>query len=291
MRRISILTIGFLISAAPSALAAQSAAPNQASAALEFSAPASFAVATPTPASASKPIAPKPASGPAVPKATTPQASATPTLAIPVQKASSGQVPVATLVAAAKQRKTNVYAKQTDKLPFKTFDNAVNFSGRHVFVVVGQEGSWYKVQLPSRPNEITGWVKANDVTVYKHDYAIHVSLAQKKLTLFKGGAPVLTDTVAIGSAKYPTPTGTYFIRELARPSNPRGAYGPYAFGLSGYSNVLQKFGRGDGQIGIHGTNKPKQLGMAVSHGCIRIDNNTITKMAKMLPQGVPVIIA
>jgi lipoprotein-anchoring transpeptidase ErfK/SrfK len=94
--------------------------------------------------------------------------------------------------------------------------------------------------------------------------------------------------VAVGSPKYPTPLGSFYMRELARPRNPKGAYGPWAFGLSAYSNVLQTFGRGDGQIGIHGTNQPDLLGQSVSHGCIRMRNATITKLAQMLPQGVPV---
>ncbi len=307
MRRTSILAIGLLLAAAPGAVAASSTATSQTNSPLEFNAPASFAVrtATPTPVTkqeaakqevakqeVAKQATAKPASGPAVPKPVPSNAPASLVLTSPGQSGglASTQVPATTLVAAAKQRKTSVYAKQTDKLPFKTFDNAVNFSGRHVFVVIGQEGTWYKVQLPSRPNGVTAWVKASDVTVYRHDYAIQVSLSQHKLTLYKGGLPVLTDTVAVGSSKYPTPTGTYFVRELAKPSNPRGAYGPYAFGLSAYSNVLQTFGRGDGQIGIHGTNQPKQLGMSVSHGCIRMNNTTITKLAKMLPQGVPVTI-
>jgi lipoprotein-anchoring transpeptidase ErfK/SrfK len=82
----------------------------------------------------------------------------------------------------------------------------------------------------------------------------------------------------------------FFITEGVRPSNPKGAYGTFAFGLSGYSNVLTRFGRGDGQIGIHGTNAPAQLGQAVSHGCIRMRNEAVSKLAKLLPQGVPVVV-
>ena len=41
---------------------------------------------------------------------------------------------------------------------------------------------------------------------------------------------------------------------------PNGAYGPYAYGLSGFSNVLDEFNGGDGVIGIHGTNEPEAIG-------------------------------
>ena len=224
------------------------------------------------------------------PTATTPTATAptatTPTL--PTGIVSQGNVAAVTIVAAAKTALTPAYDSATAKKPFVTFNNKTNFSGRHVFVVLAQQGDSFKVLLPMRPNGRTGFVKAKDVNLYQHDYAAVISLSGKSLTLYKAGREVLKDTVAVGSAKYPTPTGSFFMRELARPRNPGGAYGPWAFGLSGYSNVLQTFGRGDGQIGIHGTNQPKLLGQGVSHGCIRMRNASITKLAKMLPQGVPV---
>jgi lipoprotein-anchoring transpeptidase ErfK/SrfK len=206
---------------------------------------------------------------------------------VPAPAAPSG-VSAQTIVAAAKARMTPIYPSVSAAKPSVTLDNRKNFSGRHVFVVLAQQGQWLQVQVPVRPNGATGWVKASDVTLYQHDYAIVVSLSQHSLVAYKGGKEFMRETVAVGQGKYPTPTGSFFIRELAKPGNPRGAYGPWAFGLSGYSNVLTKFGRGDGQIGIHGTNLPKQLGTNASHGCIRVRNEAITKLAKTLPQGVPV---
>ena len=68
------------------------------------------------------------------------------------------------------------------------------------------------------------------------------------------------------------------------------AYGPFALGLSGYSEVLSEFGGGDGQIGIHGTDDPSTIGQAVSHGCIRVPNDVITRLNEVLPLGTPVVI-
>jgi lipoprotein-anchoring transpeptidase ErfK/SrfK len=197
-------------------------------------------------------------------------------------------VPTLTYVASAKARKTNVYATKAATTPTVVLDNRTNFSGRHVFQVMSREGDWLNVRVPTRPNGRTGWIRLADVNLFQHDYGIVISLSQHSLVLYKAGKEVQRETVAVGQKKYPTPLGSYFIRELARPGNPRGAYGPWAFGLSAYSNVLTRFGRGDGQIGIHGTNLPKQLGTDASHGCIRVSNTGITKMAQTLPQGVPV---
>ena len=101
---------------------------------------------------------------------------------------------------------------------------------------------------------------------------------------------MLDEPVAVGTSDTPSPGGTYYLKELLRPSNPDGAYGVYAYGLSGYSNELTSFNCGDGVIGIHGTNDPSSIGTDVSHGCIRLTNEAITRMVDEigLPLGTPV---
>ena len=65
-------------------------------------------------------------------------------------------------------------------------------------------------------------------------------------------------------------------------------YGPYAYGLSSHSDALDTFAGGDAEIGIHGNNDASVLGNDVTHGCIRMDNDAITMLAKQLPLGTPV---
>jgi lipoprotein-anchoring transpeptidase ErfK/SrfK len=88
----------------------------------------------------------------------------------------------------------------------------------------------------------------------------------------------------------PTPSGRYYITELLRQPDPTGLYGPYAFGLSAHSTVLHEFAGRDGILGIHGTNYPRGIGTDVSHGCIRVSNAAITRLARILPLGTPVLI-
>ena len=92
-------------------------------------------------------------------------------------------------------------------------------------------------------------------------------------------------TVAIGTGATPTPIGDFYIIELLRPPTADGPYGPFAFGLSGFSETLTDYAGGQGVIGIHGTNDPASLGSDVSHGCVRVDNDVITEMAGELPLG------
>jgi len=101
----------------------------------------------------------------------------------------------------------------------------------------------------------------------------------------------MKEKVGLGTSTTPTPGGVFYTKELLKPPTANGPYGPYAYGLSGYSPVLDEFLGGNGEIGIHGTNDPAGLGKDVSHGCIRISNEAITKLATMLPLGVPVQIA
>jgi lipoprotein-anchoring transpeptidase ErfK/SrfK len=112
------------------------------------------------------------------------------------------------------------------------------------------------------------------------------------MLLWRGQRLVEREPVGIGRrAVTPTPAGLYYITELLRQSDPTGPFGPYAFGLSGHSNVLHEFAGGNGQIGIHGTNEPWAIGTDVSHGCIRVRNEVIRRLAALLPLGTPVQIA
>jgi lipoprotein-anchoring transpeptidase ErfK/SrfK len=86
----------------------------------------------------------------------------------------------------------------------------------------------------------------------------------------------------------PTPVGLYYITELLKQPDPTGPYGPYAFGLSAHSDVLHEFAGRDGILGLHGTDFPQGIGTNVSHGCIRMSNHAITKLAHVLPVGTPV---
>ena len=89
----------------------------------------------------------------------------------------------------------------------------------------------------------------------------------------------MEEPVAVGKPSTPTPNGQFFAVELLNAGNPGGAYGPYAFTLSGYSNVYQTFGSGDGAVGMHGTNEYSSVGNDASHGCVRLHNDAITRLA------------
>jgi lipoprotein-anchoring transpeptidase ErfK/SrfK len=159
-----------------------------------------------------------------------------------------------------------------------------------VFLVKSRRRGWDEVYLPRRPNGSTGWVKATQVVLALDAYRVDVSLSAHTVTVWKNDVVVDRDRAGVGTARTPTPTGRFYLAELLVQPKPDGEYGPYAFGLSAFSTALSSFGGGPGQIGLHGTNDPAGLGTNVSHGCVRIDNAAITRLAHVLPLGTPVTI-
>jgi lipoprotein-anchoring transpeptidase ErfK/SrfK len=94
--------------------------------------------------------------------------------------------------------------------------------------------------------------------------------------------------VSVGSPATPTAVGRFYTTGLFETGRTQPVYGPYAYPLSGWSEVLFAFDGGEGQMGIHGTDDPSSLGRSVSNGCIRMSNEAITRLAGVLPVGVPV---
>jgi lipoprotein-anchoring transpeptidase ErfK/SrfK len=157
-----------------------------------------------------------------------------------------------------------------------------------VFLVEEEKDDWLRVLLPMEPNSSEGWIRSRDVKLYTHDLRIQIDLSDRRLTAYRGDKVLMREPVAVGKSSTPTPTGRFFTTVLVKPDDPTGVYGPFAWGLSAYSEVLPTFAGGDGQVAIHGTNAPWYIGDAVSHGCVRIRNEAIRKLARLLPLGTPV---
>jgi lipoprotein-anchoring transpeptidase ErfK/SrfK len=147
---------------------------------------------------------------------------------------------------------------------------------------------WVRVYLPNRPDGRTGWVRRRSLRLLTNPYRIVVRLHAHRLLLWKGDRIALRAQTVVGKPSTPTPRGMYFIVDLLRPPDPGGAYGPFAFNLSAHSRVLRTFAGGDGVVAIHGTNEPWLIGQSVSHGCIRVRNDVIRRLARILPLGTPV---
>jgi hypothetical protein len=113
---------------------------------------------------------------------------------------------------------------------------------------------------------------------------IVVSLEDRKLALIEDGQVKKVYTVAVGKPSTPSPVGTFTIdRRVANPTyhhdgktvlpGPGNPVGTRWMGLSihGY--------------GIHGTNQPKSIGKAASHGCIRLARADLEEFYELVKVG------
>lgn len=148
---------------------------------------------------------------------------------------------------------------------------------------------WVKVRLPILPNGRVGWVRRQALGAYQTANT-HLVVDRRGLraTLYRDGKAVFTAPVGVGTASWPTPAGEFLVRsELSRYASP--FYGPVAFGTSARSAVLTDWPAG-GFVGIHGTSEPQLLPGRVSHGCIRMRNPDILRLAELMPVGTPLTI-
>jgi lipoprotein-anchoring transpeptidase ErfK/SrfK len=160
-----------------------------------------------------------------------------------------------------------------------------------VFAVRGTscDGRWLRVQLPLRPNGVTGWIRAGLVDRYAVKTRIVVDLSDRTVRFYKDGRLALRSRAAIGAPATPTPLGRYYVNQRLIPDDPGGPFGPGAVGISAFSPVLTGWAQG-GPVAIHGTNEPWSIGRAVSNGCIRIPNDVVRQLFAEAPAGTPVII-
>jgi hypothetical protein len=147
---------------------------------------------------------------------------------------------------------------------------------------------WVEVRVPSWPNGKVGWVRRQALGGYEMvNTRLVVNRAHLMATLYREGRAIFSVPVGIGTTAWPTPAGEFIVRnELTRYSSP--FYGPVAFGTTARS-VLSDW-PGGGFVGIHGTDQPRLIPGRVSHGCIRMRNSDILRLAALMPVGTPLTI-
>jgi hypothetical protein len=113
---------------------------------------------------------------------------------------------------------------------------------------------------------------------------IVVSLEDRKLALVEDGQIRKVYTVAVGKPSTPSPVGTFKIeRRVANPvyhhegktiqPGPGNPVGTRWMGLSVHG------------YGIHGTNEPRSIGKAASHGCIRMARADLEELYGLVAEG------
>lgn len=116
-----------------------------------------------------------------------------------------------------------------------------------------------------------------------------VSIPDRKLALLEDGRVLKIYPVAVGADETPSPDGEFkIVNRLEKPTyyHPGKVIGPSA------SNPLgtRWIGLNQPHYGIHGTNAPKSIGKAASHGCIRMAKADLEELFTLVRVGDTVVI-
>ena len=195
----------------------------------------------------------------------------------------------AVLRATAARSAPSSFSPVTGKVDSRTPEGTAN-----LLLVLGKRvdrrgGLWIRVAIPGLPGHTRGWVPRASLGPY---HAVRtrlvVDLGRLSATLLRDGRSVFRSRIGIGAAASPTPRGEYYIRNRLTSFANR-FYGPLAFGTSARSPSATDWPDG-GFVGIHGTDRPDLLPGRVSHGCIRLRNDDIERLARLMPVGTPISI-
>jgi len=228
-------------------------------------------------------------------RAAIPHASPTPDVS-PSPSPSTTQAPERTQwLVAVLRHKVPVYDKPSKDSRIRTYLNGKTFGVETVCLVRKIEETkkvWYNVWLPTGPNGARGWLAEGGVYLYPVYTQVVIDLSDRTLSVLEGEEQVLgAYPVAIGKPGTPTPPGQFFITTKIKPVDPNTAYGVFALAISAFSPTLRGTPAwGDGQVAIHGTNAPELIGQAVSNGCIRMKNDDVLAVNKLVKAGSPVTI-
>jgi lipoprotein-anchoring transpeptidase ErfK/SrfK len=191
----------------------------------------------------------------------------------------------AEVVRAAPSTSAKKVAKLTRRTPEGT-DDLVGVIARTA------DENWVQVRLPVRPNGTTGWVPATALSELQPvNTWLKIDTRAFRITLIRKGKTVFRARVGVGQSQWATPKGQFYIRaKLEKYGGKGSAFGPLAFITSATSPTLTDW-PGGGIVGVHGTNTPNLIPGRISHGCVRLRNPDILKLARLMPVGTPLTIS
>jgi lipoprotein-anchoring transpeptidase ErfK/SrfK len=180
----------------------------------------------------------------------------------------------------------NLFASPTAAQPELALSNPTVENVPLAFLVRREEGDRYLVAVPMRPNGTERWVDKGAVQLAEVPNRIKVEVGARRLTVYKGRSDevVMATNVAVGKDVTPTPLGNFYV-DISVPQN---TYTPWILSVAGYSDALQSFGGGIGQIAIHGWSDTSVLGQNVSNGCVRTSFDDLWRLRDLAPVGTPV---
>ena len=143
--------------------------------------------------------------------------------------------------------------------------------------------------LMDRAAQAQAQATENTASAKKVERRMVVSILDRKMAVIEDGEVVKTYNVSVGKASTPSPEGEFEITN--RVSDPT-YYHEGKVIPAGKNNPLGNrwMGLSTKGYGIHGTNEPRSIGKAASHGCIRMAKKDLEELFKRAEVGDKVVI-
>jgi len=130
---------------------------------------------------------------------------------------------------------------------------------------------------------------------------LDIDVAQKELEVREGERILAAFPITPGSTRLPAPRGHWHVQTIT--FMPKFRYDPQMLyhGERGEHGIITPPGPNNKVgvvwmslnkkgVGIHGTDEPETIGRTTSHGCIRLSNWDVVRVAAMIEPGAKVII-
>lgn len=116
---------------------------------------------------------------------------------------------------------------------------------------------------------------------------LEVNLSTKQVTAWRGTSKVKTYKIAVGRAGWETPVGTHRVQQLIERPAWKNPFTGDVIASGDPDNPLGErwigfWTNGKDWSGFHGTPNRASVGQAVSHGCIRMYNEDIVELFRMV---------
>jgi L,D-transpeptidase catalytic domain len=149
---------------------------------------------------------------------------------------------------------------------------------------------WLKVRLPAwfSHGMTAGWLKADDsVKISVNRWRVEISRERGTLQVVHDGKIVTTARVGTGTGATPTPVGLHATYDHWRSDH--AVLGDWTVSLTTHSPQVPTFDGKQAVVAIHGWAASGGGTGAVSHGCVRVTNDSLMRLVALkLPIGTPV---
>jgi len=198
-----------------------------------------------------------------------------------VLSAYAGPAVAETTVAQPTVARLDLWAEPDDSGP------PLNLSGPQsaAFLVCDSRPGWVAVRVTEAPGRVA-WARADQVRLSHHRFRVLVERGRHLLTVYEGERIVLQEQAGIGPDAPLPRLGQYWTDAVLQLVDARGVpasagpLGPYALHLGEQSLSPP--------VGVHGTDDPTAVGHDAGRGSIIVTDDVVTRLARMLPVGVPV---